>query len=144
LHRQREWDAIATLEAPGVPGDECWLVVLPGDRVLVEAGSAPADGPHLARALRLEPPFRAHAVRRTQHWAVAARHIEVVELEIDVAGDEIELVWDGTERSVRVDGEPTLAGVPELERLGAARHDAFVVTAGRLDDRVWEVAVSAL
>jgi hypothetical protein len=34
--------------------------------------------------------------------------------------------------------------MPELERLGAQRHDAYVVTARRLAGRVWEVAVSAL
>ena len=45
----------------------------------------------------------------------------------------MELAWDGRERSVRIDGEPTLAGVPELERLGAERHATYVVTAARLD-----------
>ena len=56
----------------------------------------------------------------------------------------MELVWDGAERSVRIDGEPTLSGVPELERLGAARHATYVVTAARLLGPVWEIAVAAL
>ena len=51
-------------------------------------------------------------------------------------------MWDGAERSVRIDGEPTLAGVPELERLGASRHDAYVVTAARLTGSTWEVSVA--
>ena len=45
---------------------------------------------------------------------------------------------------MRIDGEPTLAGVPELERLGAERHAAYVVTAARLVDDVWEIGVTPL
>ena len=56
----------------------------------------------------------------------------------------MELAWDGRERSVRIDGEPTLAGVPELERLGAERHATYVVTAARLDGSTWEVFVAPL
>ncbi len=45
--------------------------------------------------------------------------IEVVELVPDVAGDAIEVVFDGRERTVVVDGFPTLSGVPALEAIGA-------------------------
>ena len=45
---------------------------------------------------------------------------------------------------MRIDGKPTLAGVPELERLGASRHRAYVVTAMRLVGSSWEVAVAPL
>ena len=62
----------------------------------------------------------------------------------DPGGDAVELAWDGSERTVRIDGEPTLAGVPELERLGASRHRAYVVTATRLVGSSWEVAVAPL
>jgi hypothetical protein len=144
MHRWREWDAIATLEAPGAAGDTSWLVVLPGGRLLVEEGTAFLEAPALASALRLEPPFRARAVRGERHWRVGATSLEVVELKDDPRGNGVELAWDGTERSVRLDGEPTLGNVPELERLGASRHDAYVVTAQRLDGSLWEVVVNPL
>ena len=144
LHRQREWDRVATLVV-AVPGDEAWLVALPGGRVLVEAGRRGMDASPLVAAVGLQPPFRARAVRRAgDTWVVAARRIEVAELARDPGGDEVELAFDGTERGVRVDGEPTLAPVPELEALGAGRFAAYVVRATRLEGSVWEVEVAPL
>ena len=144
LHRQREWDAVVTLEAPDVSRDEWSFVVLADGRVLIEDGDEGSVG-RLAHAVALPAPFRAHAVRRgPDTWAVGARRIETVELDADPGGDAVELAWDGVERSVRIDGEPTLAGVPELERLGASRHAAYVVTGTRLSGSTWEVAVAPL
>jgi hypothetical protein len=143
LHRQREWDAVITVEAPDVPGEEGWFVVLANGQVVVEEQDGTAA--RLARAIAVTPPFRAHAVRRgPDTWAIGVRRIETVVLATDPRGDAVELVWDGAERSVRIDGEPTLAGVPELERLGASRHDAYVVTADRLMGSTWEVSVAPL
>ena len=142
LHRQREWDAIATLELE-TPGEGAWFVVLDDERIVLEAGDA--DPGRIRGAIALGPPFRAHAVRRDgATWAVAARRIETLELAADVPGDEVEIAWDGAERSVRIDGEPTLSGVPALERLGAARHRTYVVTAARVVGNTWEVSVSPL
>ena len=144
LHRQREWDAVVTVEAADVSGDEGWFVVLGDGRIVVEEERGGAVS-RLARAVDVRPPFRAHAIRRgADTWAVAATRIETVELAEDPGGDAVELAWDGVERSVRIDGEPTLAGVPELERLGASRHATYVVTAGRLIGTSWEVAVTPL
>ena len=144
LHRPREWDAVLTVEAPDVPGDEGWFVVLADGRVLVEEEQG-GDVGRLARAVTVPAPFRAHAVRRgPDTWAIAARGIDTVELDVDPGGEAVELAWDGVERTVRIDGEPTLAGVPELERLGASRHAAYVVTAARLTGSTWEVAVAPL
>lgn len=112
--------------------------------VLVESGDPESDPTALLRALQLEPPFRALALGREDVWVIGARRIEVVELADDPGGDDVVVVWDGRERSVRRDGEPTLAGVPELERLGASRHDAYVVRATRLAGSVWEVDVAPL
>ena len=143
LHRHREWDLVATVVAPAVGGDEVLFVVLEDGVVVVEHGSADPSG--LRTAVSLPPPFRAHAVRRgAGRWVVGARRIETIKLADDPGGDAVELAWDGGERTVRIDGEPTLAGVPELERLGASRHRAYVVTATRLVRSVWEVAVAAL
>jgi hypothetical protein len=141
LHRQREWDAVATIELD-VPGSEAWFVVLGDGSVVSEAGDA--DPASFHGQISVVPPFRAHAIRRSgPTWAVAARRIETAELE-DVAGDEVVIAWDGAERSVRIDGEPTLGGVPSLERLAAARHSTYVVTAAHLAGATWEVAVSPL
>jgi hypothetical protein len=143
LHRQREWDAVATLDLPDVVGDEVWFAVLPDGSATVESGDA--DPSPFRPAVTLAPPYRARAVRRgAETWAVAARRIETVELADQPAGDEVEIAWDGSERTVRIDGTPTLAGVPALERLAAARHRTYVVRAVRLSGATWEVAVSAL
>ena len=142
LHRQREWDAVATLERRA-EGDETWFVALADGTVVGEGGDA--DPASFRDAVTVAPPFRAHAVRRDgTTWAVAARRIETAELENVPAGDQIEIAWDGSERSVRIDGEPTLGGVPALERLASARHSTYVVTAVRLAGATWEIAVSPL
>jgi hypothetical protein len=144
LHRQREWDQVVTVEA-ALEGDEALLVALPGGRVLVESGSRTVDWHPLLAAVTLPRPFRVRAVRRNgSAWVVAVRRIVVAELARDPGGDEVELAFDGAERSVRLDGEPTLSPVPELEALGAGRFDAYVVRATRLEGSVWEVEVAAL
>ena len=76
-------------------------------------------------------------------WAVGARAIAVAELR-DASADELEVVWDGTERTVRLDGEPSLSSVPELERLAAGRFDTWVARARRLDGDLYEVEVEPL
>jgi len=143
LHRQREWDSVATLAAPELVGDECWFVALPDGMLVTEEGDGNAQA--LNRAVALSPPYRAHAVRRAGDlWAVAATTIETVELAEDPGGSSVELSWDGRERTVRIDGRPTLAGLPELERLGEERYSTYIVTAAKLSGRVWEVLVAPL
>ena len=143
LHRQREWDAVVTVEAPGAEGADLWFVALRDGGVVVEEGAR--EVAELVRSLARQPPYRAHAVRQERSvWAVAVRRIETVELANDPGGDFVELACDGLERSVRIDGEPTLAGIPELERIGSERHAAYVVTAARLVRSTWEVSVTPL
>lgn len=143
IHRQREWDAVATLDLGAVMGDEAWFVVLADGTVVVEGGDVNPEPFHTG--VSIAPPFRAHVVRSDgTTWVIAARRIETVELDDAPAGDRLEIAWDGTERTVRIDGVPTLSGVPALERLAARRHRTYVVTASRLAGRVWEVAVSPL
>jgi hypothetical protein len=142
LHRHREWDAVATVDAPDLAGDEARFVVLGTGELVGQEG--PADE-RLASAVTLTPPFRAVAVRRGRGvWVVGATRIRTIALAHDPGGESVELAWDGRERSVRIDGAPTLAGVPELERLGAERHPTYVVTASRLRDSTWEVFVAPL
>ena len=147
LHRAREWDATAAVEAPELQGEEVAFVVLPDGSILVdeEVGDVPLAP--LADALeeQLRPPYRARGVRRRGDvWAVAASAIEVVELRPDVEGDELELVSRGGERSLAVDGRRSFGSVPQLEELAASRAADYVVHASRLDGSLWEVRVTPL
>jgi hypothetical protein len=142
LHRHREWDAVATVDAPDLAGEDVWFVVLDSGSVLAEVGEI---DDRLVSSIALAAPFRAHAVRRDAGiWVVGASRIRTIGLVDDPGGSAVELAWDGRERTVRIDGEPTLVGVPELERLGAERHETYVVTAARLEGSTWEVFVAPL
>ena len=93
---------------------------------------------------RIQAPYRAEAVRRSDaEWAVAARRIEVVELE-DLQGDEAELVVTREGHVLRVDGRTTLGSAPSLERVGRGRGSEYVVRARRVDGNLWETEASAL
>lgn len=111
----------------------------------MEAGDVSGDVSVLARSLELAPPYRVEAVRRTgSTWAVGGRAILVAELRAPVLGDELELVWDGVERTTRVGGAPSLVSVSELETLAASRFDTWVVRAHRLRGDLWEVELAPL
>ena len=147
LHRPREWDATAAVEAPGLRGDEVEFVVLPDGSVLVDEEEGDVPLAPLADALedQLRPPYRARGVRRRgEVWAVAAKAIEVVELRPGVDGDELELVSRGGERSLTVDGERSFGSIPQLEELASRRSADYVVHASRLDGSLWEVRVAPL
>jgi hypothetical protein len=145
VHRQRQWDAVVTTEAD-VVGDAVQFVALPDGMLLVEEADDDADPTPFADALAgsLEPPYRAQAVNRNGVWAVAAHAIEVAELEPDPGGDELEVAWNGRDLSLRVDGALAFGSVPVLERLGAARHEQWVVRASRLDGLLWELSIAPL
>ncbi len=145
IHRQRQWDAVVTAKAD-VSGGELWFVGLPDGSLLLEEGGD-GDLTPLATAVEgeLSRPYRAIAVRRAGNiWAIAARRIEVVELEDDPGGDELELSWNGSERTYRVDGEPSFGGARSLERLAEQRFETWAVRASRLDGALWEVTVAPL
>ena len=146
IPRQREWDAVATTQGAGSPGDEAEFVALPDGRLLVEAAADEFDATPLAAALEgsIQPPYRAVARRRPELWAVGARAIRVLELPRDRLGDVFEVVRTADGLSIRVDGVVSGAHLPELEELGAARFATFVVRAGRLTDKLFEVEVEPL
>ena len=146
LARQREWDAVATSDAPGTPGDEAEFVALADGRLLVDAGPDGFDPGPLAAALEgaIERPYRALAVRRPEMWAVGARSVGVLELERDLDSNAVELVRNTEGLTLRVDGLPSLTHMPELEELGASRFTTFVVRAQRLDGKLFEVEVEPL
>jgi hypothetical protein len=145
LQRLREWDAVVAVEDPSLRGDRARFVALPDRTLLVEDGDD--DVALLAEAVEaeLEPPYRAEAVRRNETlWAVAARRIEVAELENDPGGDELVLTSREGERELTVDGARTFGSIPALERLAEERFEAYAVRASRLDGQLWEVEVSPL
>ena len=144
VHRAREWDAVVTIEAEGVEGDEVRFVALADETLLVEQG---ADVEPIAQALdeAIPLPYRAQAVRRGEtQWAVGVRRIEVVELRDDPGGDEVTLTVRDGGRTLLVDGASVFGSIPELEELGAARGESYVVQGQRLTGSFWEVRVVPL
>lgn len=135
VHRLREWDAVVTVDAAELEGDELELVVL-----------AQGDERPFARALagELEPPYRARGVRKEgSRWAVGARRIEVAELpELD--GAELTFTLNEGVRTLVVDGRPTIWGIDALERVAGGRFESYVLEGRRLDADIWEVRLSPL
>jgi hypothetical protein len=148
LPRQREWDAVATAEAPGTPGDEAEFVALDDGRLLVEEAPDGFDPAPLAAALAgaIAPPYRASAMRRPELWAVGAMAIEVARLDPDPDGDDLELTWDGSMLALVVDGRPfDPSAAPALERIASDRESgAYAAHAHRLEGNVFELLVLAL
>jgi hypothetical protein len=148
LSRQREWDAVATVTAPGEPGEEAVFVVLADARILLEDGQTTHDVTPFAEAVRrtLPAPFRATAVRRDDVWAIGACAIEVERLEPDPTGDELELTSDGSTATLVADGLPVPStDAAALERLAAARESGpYAAVAHRLADDLFEISVLPL
>lgn len=146
IPRPREWDAVVIAEGIDVDATELRFVAL-DDGTLVVDGEDEADVAPLAEAVETElsPPYRAQAVRTDEGvWTVAAEAIELVELDRELEGDAIELTVREGERTLLVDGVPALGDSGELERLGEARGDDFVVRATRVDGDLWDVRVLPL
>ena len=145
IPREREWDAVASAEAPGLPADEVEFVGLPdGSLVVDEDVPDGALGP-LADALSLDPPYHAVGLRQGGDvWSVAARRVQVVEVPEHVDGDELQLVVTDETRTLLVDDLPSSASIPSLEAFAAEQFGSFVLRASRLDDLLWEVTVIPL
>jgi hypothetical protein len=141
IARERQYDAVATTEAPDAAGDSARFVGLEDGSLLIEEGDG--DLTALADAIEHEiaRPYRASAVRRGETtWAIAAHRLRVIELP-EPGGDEIELVLNGEEKALIVDGNRSFGTMPELEQLTDG--DA-VIRAARLDGTLWEVRVDPL
>ena len=147
IHRFREWDALVRVEGVELDDvDEVSFAAL-DDGTLVVDGHDDSDLAPFAEAIETElpPPYRAHAVRAEgTAWTVAAEAIELVELGRELEGERIDLTVREGERSLVVDGEPAFGSLPQLEALGEARGDDFVVRATRVDGDLWDVRVLPL
>ncbi len=141
IPRERQYDAIAATDAPDAQGDAARFVGLEDGSLLIEEGDG--DLTPLADAIEQEiaRPYRATAVRRSETtWAVAAHGLRVVELP-EPGGDEIELVLNGEEKTLVVDGNRSFGTLPELEQLADGN---AVIRGTRLDGTLWEVRVDPL
>jgi len=147
MARPGEYDAVFTTRAAGVPGDSVEFATLPSGDIIVDTEQGDADLTPLADKVEehLQSPYRVVARREGPDlWMVAARRIDVLEVDFD-GGDEIELACEGGKIDLRVDGKPWPGRIPELEHAGeAAQGEDYVVQAERLDGRLWEVRASPL
>lgn len=148
LARQREWDAVVSVEAPGSAEDEAGFVALPDGRLVPDDPGSGIDVAPFASALEgaLERPYRALAVRRPELWVVGASSVEVVRLDPDPGGNDLELTSDGESLSLSIDGVP--AGPNRGEPLAAIASQresgAYSAAAHRLDGDLWELLVLPL
>lgn len=147
IPREREWDAVASAQAPDLPGEELEYVALADGTLVVDEDVPDGSLSPLADALegQITPPYHGYVSwQQDDVWAVAAKRVQVVEVPEDVPGDEVELaVNDGT-RSTVVDGEESGAEIPSLETFASQQFGSFVLRASRLDDLLWEVTVIPL
>ena len=145
IPREREWDAVASAEAPGLPGDEVEFVVLPDGSLVVDEDVPDGTLAPLADALSLPAPYHAFGLRQDADvWSVAAKRVQVAEVPEHVEGDEIQLVITDETRTLVVDDMPSSASIPSLEAFAAEQFGSFVLRASRLDDLLWEVTVIPL
>jgi hypothetical protein len=147
IHRQREWDAVASADAPDLAGDAIEFTTLPDGTLLVEGAIPDGALAPLADALEqsVAPPYRARAVRNDDRvWSVAANAIDVLQVPEDIPGDTVSLAVQGGERTLLVDERPAWERIPTLEDYAAAEYAEFVLYAERLDGDLWEVKVNAL
>jgi hypothetical protein len=141
IPRERQYDAVVATDAPDVQGTSASFVGLEDGLLVIEEGGGDLTALADAVEQELPRPYRATAVRRSETtWAVAAHRLRVVELP-EPGGDEIELVLNGEEKTLVVDGNRSFGTMPELEQLAGG--DA-VVRASRLDGTLWEVRVDPL
>ena len=145
IPREREWDAVASAEAPGLPGDDVEFVVLPDGSLVVDEDVPDGTLAPLADALSLPAPYHAFGLRQDADvWSVAAKRVQVAEVPEHVEGDEIQLVVTDETRTLAVDEMPSSASIPSLEAFAAEQFGSFVLHASRLDDLLWEVTVIPL
>ena len=138
VQRSRRWDAVVTVAAPGLEGERAQFVALADGRLVIEDGAGALEPLAAAVDGELPRPYRAEAIRRDRAlWAVAANAIDVIELP-GIAGDEIELVSQGGDRTLAIDGERSFGTIAALER------PEHVVRAQRIDGEVWEIEVDVL
>jgi hypothetical protein len=163
IPRLAEWDVVVGVELPGLEGSalaEFEFRAQADGPLEAPAAEIPAETlAKIGEALddQVERPYEGRAVRQEgRHWAagaVAARAGESVELPGPLPQESLEVVRtpDG-DLVVQADGEPLDgdaagafdAATAELERLGRAKFESFVVRADRAEGGGWRVTVDPL
>jgi hypothetical protein len=147
IPRVREWDAVASAVAPGLPVDRTEFVALE-DGTLYTDDDLPDDSlVPLADALegRLNAPYHAVAIRKEEDvWSVAAMRVSVVEVPEDIPGDTVQMSLTEEGQTILIDDDEYRGRIPSLEGYAAEQYPSFVMRASRLDDTLWEVAVFPL
>jgi hypothetical protein len=147
IPREREWDAVASAQAPDLPGEELEYVALEDGTLVVDEDIPDGALSPLADALegQIAAPYHGYAFwKEDDVWTVAAKRVQVVEVPEDVPGDEVELAVNDGSRTLVVDGEESRAEIPSLESFASQQFGSFVLHASRLDDTLWEVTVLPL
>jgi hypothetical protein len=147
IPRDREWDAMASAEAPDLPGDKLEYVALEDGTLIVDEDFPEDALTPLADALegQIRAPYHGYALRQEGDvWSVAAKRVQIVEIPEDVPGDEVEMTLHDGSQTVVVDGADSSAGIPSLEAFASQQFGSFVLHASRLDDTLWEVTVLPL
>jgi len=145
IPREREWDAVGSAEAPGLPGDEVEFVELPDGSLVVDEDVPDGTLAPLADALSVPAPYHAFGLRQDADiWSVAAKRVQVLEVPEEIDGEELQLVVTDETRSLLVDEQPSSVSIPTLEAFAAEQFGSFVLHASRLDDLLWEVTVIPL
>jgi hypothetical protein len=157
LARARDWDATALVQAPSLRGYEAAELEF---RVFADGtvvGDVPSEAvAELTGELGLAPPLVVRAVRQgDSEWTVGGLQLEseLISLPPGISAMSLEVAVppDG-ETTLLVDGEMA-SDVPEgpegeafatLESRGAARFQAFVARADRVDDSRWELTIDPL
>jgi hypothetical protein len=157
LARARDWDATALVQAPSLRGYDAGELEFRvfGDGTVI--GDVPPEAvSELTGELGLAPPLVVRAVRQgDSEWTVGALQLdsELVALPLGIAALSLEVALppDG-ETTLLVDGElatdvsegPEGEAFRTLESLGAARFQAFVARADRVEDGRWELTIDPL
>ena len=147
IPRDREWDAMASAEAPDLHGDKLEYVALEDGTLIVDEDFPEDALTPLADALegQIRAPYHGYALRQEGDvWSVAAKRVQIVEIPEDVPGDEVEMTLHDGSQTVVVDGADSSAGIPSLEAFASQQFGSFVLHASRLDDTLWEVTVLPL
>jgi hypothetical protein len=147
IQRVSEWEAMASAEAPELPGDELSFTGLRDGTLFVDLDLSDEALEPLIEAIEplIEAPYRAFARREEGDlWAVAAMRVDIVEVHENIPGDELDLAFQEGEPALIVDGQESGQRIATLEAFAAARFRKYVLHASRLDDLLWEVTVFPL
>jgi hypothetical protein len=137
----RPWDVVITVDAPLVRGDHLTFVTLDDGTVILDDDQPDGALAPIADAVEqaIRPPYRAAAVRNDGPlWGVSAVRITLLQIP-GLEGDSAELVANGSEPTLTVDGKQVRQHVEELERAGESQGSTYVVRAARVDEDIWQV-----